>query len=140
MRGGVEVWIDNRKHSSTGQGLLVLLGTKRGDSEELCPYLVDKTLNLRIFDDHEGKMNRSVLDIAGEIMVISQFTLYANCRKGRRPSWNNAQESTEAERLYNKFIELMRESGLIIQSGSFGARMDLRFNNYGPVTIALEHE
>lgn len=119
---------------------MVLLGTKHGDSEELCPYLVDKTLNLRIFDDQDGKMNRSVMDIGGEIMVISQFTLYADCRKGRRPSWNNAQEPTEAEKLYDRFIEIMKESGLTVRSGSFGARMDLRFNNCGPVTITLEHE
>ncbi len=137
---GAEVWIDDKLHSSSGRGLLILFGTKTGDIEKSCEYLADKTINLRIFEDENEKMNHSVLDMSGELMVISQFTLYADCHKGRRPSWNNAQEPVEAERLYDKFIELLKKSGLTVKSGVFGARMDLKFSNYGPVTITLEHD
>ncbi len=137
---GVEVWIEGQCHSKTGQGLLVLFGTKKGDKIGSCKYLADKIVNLRIFEDNAGKMNLSALDIKADLMIVSQFTLYADTRKGRRPSFNSAMEPVESERLYDEFIELVKENGLKVESGIFGASMDLRFNNDGPVTILLEHE
>ena len=137
---GVEVWIDGQCHSKTDSGLLLLFGTKDGDSEKSCSYLADKAVNLRIFEDEAGKMNLSALDMKGDIMVVSQFTLYADTHKGRRPSFNSAMEPVEAERLYNKFIDNINEFGLKIESGIFGAKMDLKFNNDGPVTILIEHD
>ncbi len=135
-----EVWIDGKRHSSTGKGLLVLFGTKRGDREDSCGQLADKVVNLRIFEDDGGKMNRSALDIDAEIMIVSQFTLYADCRKGRRPGFNDAMEPTEAEALYRKFVELVGAGGLVTRTGEFGASMDVKLTNQGPVTIILEHD
>ena len=135
-----EVWIDGRPYSSIGRGLLVLFGTQTGDREESCAFLADKVINLRIFEDAQGKMNLSLLDIAGEIMIVSQFTLYADARKGRRPAFTAAMEPVEAERLYDRFVELVRASGLVTRTGQFGARMEVRLTNYGPVTILLEHD
>lgn len=137
---GAEVWIDKVLHSRTKAGLLLLVGTKTGDTEPSCAFLADKVVNLRIFEDDGGKMNRSALDIGAEIMVVSQFTLYADARKGRRPSFTEAMEPVEAQRLYNRFVELIKASGLVVQTGIFGARMDLKFTNHGPVTIILDHE
>ena len=137
---GAEVWIDNTLHSKAEAGLLVLIGTKTGDTEQSCAFLADKVVNLRIFEDDSGKMNLSALDIGAEIMIVSQFTLYADTRKGRRPSFTEAMEPVAAERLYQRFVELVRASGLVVQTGIFGARMDLKFTNRGPVTIILEHE
>jgi D-aminoacyl-tRNA deacylase len=137
---GCEVWIDNRKHSATGDGLLLLFGTRSGDTEASCGWLADKAVNLRIFEDEEGKMNLSALDVGAEIMVVSQFTLYADSRKGRRPSFTDAMDPVEAEKLYDRFIELVAASGLTTRSGMFGAHMDIKFTNHGPVTILLEHE
>jgi len=137
---GAEVIIDGRSHALTGAGLLVLFGTRQGDQEESCVWLADKLVNLRIFEDDEGKMNLSALDVGGEIMIVSQFTLYADTRKGRRPSYNDAMEPAEAERLYDYFIEQVKQSGLTVRSGVFGARMDVRFVNHGPVTIIVDHD
>jgi len=137
---GAEVWIDEKLHSSTGPGLMILFGTRTGDREESCAILADKAINLRIFEDPDGKMNLSALDIGAQIMVVSQFTLYADCRKGRRPGFSDAMEPAEAERLYNKFIELLAASGLVTRGGVFGAKMAVKFTNYGPVTILLEHD
>jgi D-tyrosyl-tRNA(Tyr) deacylase len=137
---GAEVWIDKELHSKTNAGLLLLVGTKTGDSESSCAFLADKVVNLRIFEDNDGKMNRSALDVGAEIMIVSQFTLYADARKGRRPSFTEAMEPVEAERFYSRFVELIKASGLVVQTGVFGARMDLKFTNHGPVTIILEHE
>ena len=137
---GAEVWIDGKCHSQTGPGLLVLFGTRKGDVAESCGYLANKVVNLRIFEDDAGKMNRSVLDVGGEIMVVSQFTLYADTRKGRRPAFTEAQEPEEAEGLYNRFVELVASEDLVTRTGIFGAVMDVRFNNQGPVTIIMEHD
>ncbi len=137
--GGCEVWIDGREYSRTGPGLLLLFGTVDGDIAESCTWLADKAVNLRIFEDDAGKMNLSAKDVAGEIMIVSQFTLYADCRKGRRPSFNNAMAPDKAEKLYDKFIECVRASGLTVGTGQFGALMDIKFTNHGPVTIILEH-
>ena len=137
---GCEVWIDGARHSVTGPGLLILFGTKTGDKEASCGYLADKAVNLRIFEDKAGKMNLSALDIGAEIMIVSQFTLYADTRKGRRPAFTEAMPPEEAERLYDRFVELVAASDLTTQTGVFGAKMDIKFTNSGPVTILLEHE
>ncbi|MEA2030789.1 MAG: D-aminoacyl-tRNA deacylase [candidate division Zixibacteria bacterium] len=137
---GVEIWINGSLFSSTGSGLLLLHGTQTGDKESGCAYLADKVVNLRIFEDEEGKMNKSVKDIGGEIMIVSQFTLCANTNKGRRPSFNTTMEPEKAERLYNSFVELVKNSGLTVMTGSFGAKMDVKFTNSGPVTFVLEYE
>jgi D-tyrosyl-tRNA(Tyr) deacylase len=137
---GTEVRIDGRCHSSCGRGLMVLFGTRRGDTEESCRWLADKLVNLRIFEDEHGRMNRSALEVGGEIMIVSQFTLYADARKGRRPSYGEAQEPDAAERLYDFFVERVTASGLTTASGVFGAKMDVKFCNDGPVTIILDHD
>jgi len=135
-----EVWVDNQKHSSIGSGLLVLQGSKTGDDEKSCAILANKVINLRIFEDEQGKMNLSALDTNSEVMIVSQFTLYADTRKGRRPALTEALEPVAAERLYRKFVELVRASGLSTAMGVFGATMDIKLTNHGPVTIMLEHE
>lgn len=138
--GYAEVWIDGQLHNSTKAGLLILFGTRQGDTEKSCEYLAEKVVNLRIFEDAEHKMNLSALDVHAEIMIVSQFTLYADTRKGRRPTFTEAMEPMEAERLYNRFVELVNLSGLLTRTGVFGAKMDVRFSNYGPVTIILDHD
>ena len=137
---GVEVWIDGGLHSQTGPGLLVLFGTRTGDREDSCGILADKTVNLRIFEDNQEKMNLSALDVGAEIMIVSQFTLYADTRKGRRPAFTEAMEPVEAERLYNAFVERVAASDLVTRTGLFGAKMEVKLNNHGPVTIILQHE
>jgi D-tyrosyl-tRNA(Tyr) deacylase len=137
---GVEIWIDERLHSKTSAGLLVLFGTKTGDTESSCQWLAEKVVNLRIFEDDQGKMNLSALDTSGEIMIASQFTLYADTRKGRRPAFTDAMEPVEAERLYSCFVRSVEASGLVIRTGVFGAKMDIRFSNHGPVTIIMDHD
>lgn len=137
---GVEVLIDGKLHSSTSVGLLVLFGTRKGDREASCAWLADKLVNLRIFEDDAGKMNLSALDVRGEIMVVSQFTLYADTRKGRRPSFNDAMEPLQAEKLYDCFVTQVELSGLKVSSGVFGAMMDVRFVNVGPVTLIVDHD
>jgi D-tyrosyl-tRNA(Tyr) deacylase len=137
---GVEVWIDDALHSVTGPGLMVLFGTRRGDAPESANFLADKVVNLRIFEDQDGRMNRSALDERGEVMVVSQFTLYADTRKGRRPAFTEAMEPVEAERLYNRFVDRVAASGLVTQTGRFGARMNIKFTNCGPVTIICDHD
>lgn len=137
---GCEVWIDGARHSATGPGLLILHGTRIGDAEASCGYLADKAVNLRIFEDSAGKMNLSALDVHAEIMIVSQFTLYADTRKGRRPAFSEAMPPEEAEPLYNRLVELVAASSLTTRTGVFGAKMDIKFTNSGPVTIMLEHE
>jgi D-aminoacyl-tRNA deacylase len=135
-----EVWIDGALYSQTGPGLLLLAGTQEGDTIESARYLADKVVNLRIFEDDAGKMNRSVLDTGGEIMVVSQFTLYADTRKGRRPSFNSAQNPAEAEPLYEQFVKFIKDEGVVVGEGVFGAVMQVRLTNSGPVTIILDHD
>ena len=137
---GAQLWIDNKLYSETKSGLMVLLGTKTGDNRQNCEKLADKLINLRIFEDDDGKMNLSALDTGADIMIVSQFTLYADTRKGRRPAFTDALEPVKAEQLYDYFIDLVKKSGLNVQTGVFGAKMDIKFNNDGPVTIILEHE
>jgi D-tyrosyl-tRNA(Tyr) deacylase len=121
-----------------GPGLCVLLGIGKQDDDENAQALADKIKNLRVFEDHQGKMNKSIIDTAGELLVVSQFTLYADCRKGNRPSFSNAARATEAERLYHLFIQRLRNTGLKVATGSFQAHMKVSLVNDGPVTLILE--
>jgi len=122
----------------TGAGLLVLLGVAKGDSLSDADYLAKKTTNLRIFEDEKGKMNRSLLETGGEMMVVSQFTLLADCRKGRRPSFVGAAEPELATALYEYFVEQVRSLGIVVATGRFGAMMEVALINAGPVTVILE--
>ncbi len=132
------VTVDQQTISSIGKGLLILLGVGHGDGEEQAGFLAEKTANLRIFEDEQGKTNLSVLDVKGEAIVVSQFTLYANTQKGRRPSFIEAALPEIAEPLVNRFVELLRGHGVPTQTGKFGAHMDVEIHNDGPVTIWLE--
>ena len=132
------VRVDGRVVGQIGRGLLVLLGVGTGDTESDAESLVDKVLNLRIFPDDAGAMNRSLLDIAGELLVVSQFTLYGDARKGRRPSFIDAAPPEEANRLYRHYVEKARASGLRVEEGVFRATMDVALVNAGPVTILLD--
>jgi D-tyrosyl-tRNA(Tyr) deacylase len=120
------------------KGLVLLLGARTGDTEEDVRYLVEKCVNLRIFEDQEQKMNLSALEVKAEVLVISQFTLYGNTSKGRRPSFTDSLEPQEAERLYNIFIDRIEAAGLKTESGVFGAKMLVEIHNWGPVTFILE--
>ncbi|MEW5691744.1 MAG: D-aminoacyl-tRNA deacylase [Candidatus Hydrogenedentota bacterium] len=119
-------------------GMVVLFAAEKNDTENDLNYLVDKTINLRIFEDNEGKMNLSLLDIKGEILIVSQFTLLADCRRGRRPSFDDAAPPLEGEIWYNKYVEKIKGLGLKVQTGRFGAKMLVEIKNDGPVTIILD--
>ncbi len=121
-----------------GEGALVLLGAGKEDTEHDVDYLVDKIVNLRIFEDEEGKMNLSVIDSGGEVLVVSQFTLYGDCRKGRRPSFDKAAPPEVAENLYELFVKKVRERGVKVETGKFRAMMDVHLVNWGPVTLMLD--
>lgn len=121
-----------------GEGLLLLLGIKSDDSIEDVEYLVEKVLGLRIFEDHAGKMNLSIMDKGGEILVVSQFTLYGDCRKGRRPSFDEAAPPELAMNLYDLFVEEIKKMGMKVETGRFGAVMDVNLINSGPVTLLLD--
>lgn len=133
-----EVQIESNIFSKIHKGLLIFLGIERGDSEKDAEYLIKKIPLLRIFEDSNGKMNLSIIDIKGEILVLSQFTLTANCRKGNRPSFDNVEEPSKAEALYTRFIEGLRKNGLKVESGYFGSYMQVHLVNDGPVTIILD--
>ncbi len=134
------VEIDGKIVGQIGPGLLVFLGVGKGDSEREAVFLADRVLGLRIFEDAAGKMNLSVKDVQGEILVISQFTLYGSTLKGRRPSFDAAAPPDQARVLYELFLQELRRSGLKIESGVFGARMKVSLVNDGPVTFILESE
>ena len=135
-RAGVTV--DGRAAGSIGPGLVVLLGVHRTDIESDVKFLVEKSVNLRIFSDSAGKMNLSLLDTGGSALVISQFTLVGDWRKGRRPSFIGAAPPEQGERLYEYFIAGLREQGVSVQTGVFGAMMDVELVNDGPVTFVLD--
>ena len=122
-----------------GAGLCVFLGVGQQDDEARAAALADKIANLRIFADAQGKMNRSILDTAGALLVVSQFTLYADCRKGNRPSFSEAALPADAERLYQYFTQRLRAAGLKVATGRFQAHMNVSLDNDGPVTILLEN-
>ena len=134
------VTVDEQVVGQIGQGLLVLLGVGQDDSEVQVKTLADKIAHLRIFGDDEGKMNRSLLDIGGEVLVISQFTLYANTRRGRRPSFTDAAPPALAEPLVERFKDALASFGLPVASGVFGAYMTIDLRNEGPVTVLLDSE
>lgn len=125
----------------TGQiekGLVLLVGVTHEDKEEDAHFLAEKIVNLRIFEDEEGKMNRSLLDVGGEILSVSQFTLYGDCRKGRRPNFMEAARPEQANQLYETFNRSLREKGVNVETGRFGAMMDVELINDGPVTLIVE--
>ena len=134
------VTVDDQVVGQIGQGLLLLLGVGQHDSEVQVKTLADKIAHLRIFGDDEGKMNRSLLDVSGEVLVVSQFTLYADMRRGRRPSFTEAAPPTLAEPLVERFKEALTSYGLSVASGIFGAYMTIDLRNEGPVTIMLDSE
>jgi D-tyrosyl-tRNA(Tyr) deacylase len=133
-----KVTVDGQVIAQIGHGLVILLGIGHGDGEEQAVYLAEKIANLRIFEDEGGKTNLSILDVGGEAIVVSQFTLYADTRKGRRPSFIYAAGTDLAEPLVERSAELLRGHGIPTQTGQFGAHMLVEINNDGPVTIWLE--
>jgi len=132
------VAVDGQAVAAIGSGFLVLLGVANGDTEREAGWLADKIAGLRIFEDEAGKMNLSVQDIGGSILVVSQFTLLADCRKGRRPSFTDAAPPAEADRLYQVFVSALRKSNIPVETGVFQAHMDVSLVNDGPVTVVVE--
>jgi len=132
------VTVDGRVVAEIGDGLLVLLGVAKPDKSDDADYLAEKIVNLRIFEDEDGKLNRSVLSTGGQMLVVSQFTLLGNCNKGRRPSFVHAAGQDQAVKLYERFIEQVREKGVSVKTGRFRATMEVGLINDGPVTLIVE--
>ncbi|MGZ3536182.1 MAG: D-aminoacyl-tRNA deacylase [Thermodesulfobacteriota bacterium] len=133
-----QVCVDGRVSGKIGRGLLVLLGVGKGDGESDLSFLTSKIPDLRIFEDDSGKFNLSLKEIDGEILVVSQFTLFGDCRKGRRPSFTEAEEPSTAKHLYEQFILKLRERGVPVETGEFQAKMKVHLINDGPVTLLLD--
>jgi len=132
------VIVDGQSVGEIRQGLVVLLGVARGDTARDAAYLADKTAGLRIFEDQQGKMNRSVEDISGSVLVVSQFTLLGDCRKGRRPGFSDAAEPELADKLYEEYVGLLRQRQITVATGIFRAEMKVGLINHGPVTMLLD--
>lgn len=132
------VKVDGQTIGEIGKGLLVFLGVGEGDTENDLKYIADKCIGLRIFSDEEDKMNLSLTDVGGQMLVISQFTLYGDCRKGRRPSFSASMEPVKAKEMYERFIEYIKEAGIKTEHGEFGADMKVELINDGPVTLMLD--
>lgn len=132
------VTVDNKKVGEIEHGLVCLVGFTDGDGPEAIAYMAEKLVHLRIFEDEAGKMNRSLLDVGGAILSVSQFTLYGDCRKGRRPNFMAAARPEVAEELYNAFNEKLRSYNVQVETGIFGAMMEVKLINDGPVTLILE--
>ncbi len=135
---GASVTIDGETAGAIGAGLVVLVGISRDDSEAEAAHIVDKAVNLRIFSDDEGKFQHSAIDIGADLLVVSQFTLYGDTRKGRRPSFTKAAAPSDAEAIFERTLELFRDTGLRVETGRFQAYMDVALHNDGPVTIMLD--
>ncbi|MBU5454325.1 D-aminoacyl-tRNA deacylase [Caproiciproducens sp. MSJ-32] len=133
-----KVIIDNKVVGSINKGLNVLIGISKEDTVDDLKYMKDKILNLRIFEDKDGKMNLSLLDVKGEILVISQFTLYGDCRKGRRPNFMEAEAGEKAKALYDNFVAMLKEASIKVETGEFGANMKVDIQNDGPVTLMID--
>ncbi|OGH59354.1 MAG: D-tyrosyl-tRNA(Tyr) deacylase [Candidatus Magasanikbacteria bacterium RIFCSPHIGHO2_01_FULL_33_34] len=136
----VSVKVNNKSVGEISGGLLLFVGVGQNDKENQADYLVEKIIKMRIFDDIDGKMNESLLDIGGQILVVSQFTLYADSTKGNRPSFMAAASGEKAENLYNYFVQKLRDKGIKVETGEFGANMEVGLLNDGPVTILLDTE
>lgn len=132
------VSVDEELIADIGKGLLVLLGVEKGDTGGDLDYIAGKIRNLRIFEDEAGKMNLAIIDVAGEALVVSQFTLAADCRKGNRPSFDNAEDPERAEEMYREMVNKLSGDGIRVSEGRFGAHMKIRLINDGPVTILLD--
>lgn len=135
-----KVEVNGETIGKINNGIMLLLGVKDGDTEKDFDYIYRKTVNLRIFDDEEGVMNKSIKDVGGEILVISQFTLYGDARKGNRPSYVKAAKFEEGKEFYSKFIAKLEEEGIHAEHGEYGADMKVSLVNDGPVTILLDSE
>ena len=135
-----EVRIEGRAVGRIGQGLVVLVGIAREDTPEAGQWLAEKIVNLRVFDDAEGRMNRSMLEAGGAVLCVSQFTLYGDCRKGRRPSYDRAASPDAAVTLYESFVASLRALGVEVETGEFRAMMDVELINDGPVTLLLDSD
>lgn len=135
-----EVRVEGRVVGRIGRGLLVLVGMARGDTPEAGKVLGEKIVNLRIFGDEQGRMNRSLLETGGSVLCVSQFTLYGDCRKGRRPSYDRAAPPETARALYEAFVESLRALGASVETGQFQAMMEVELVNDGPVTLLLDSE
>jgi D-aminoacyl-tRNA deacylase len=133
-----EVRVDGRITGKIGKGLLVFVGVGKGDGEEDLTYLVSKIPDLRIFEDTSGKFNLSLRETGGELLVVSQFTLFGDCRKGRRPSFTDAKDPGAAKATYEKFVKRLKERDLPVQTGEFQAKMEVHLINDGPVTLWLD--
>jgi D-tyrosyl-tRNA(Tyr) deacylase len=131
------VTVEDQQIGVIGRGMMVLLGVAQDDGEADADWLVDKIVGLRIFEDDHGKMNRAITDVNGQILVVSQFTLLGDCRKGRRPSFVKAAAPDKAEALYNRFVQKIRDKGIGVETGRFGAAMKVALVNDGPVTLIL---
>ena len=134
------VTVDGAMIGKIGPGLCLLCGFTHGDDEQIVEQMAAKCINLRIFEDQDGKMNLSLPEVQGAVLVVSQFTLYADCKRGRRPSFADSAEPAKAEKLYEKFVEILKSSGTEVQTGSFGAKMLVDIQNDGPVTIVLDSD
>ena len=135
-----EVRVDGEIVGRIGLGFVILLGVAKGDSELSGAALAAKIASLRVFDDAEGKMNRSIVEAAGQVLCVSQFTLYGDCRKGRRPSYDQAAAPDKALPLYESFVKSLRARGVPTETGRFGAKMDVELVNDGPVTLLLDSD
>jgi D-tyrosyl-tRNA(Tyr) deacylase len=134
------VEVNKQTVGQISKGVCLLIGVEKGDTEEEAQYLAQKITELRIFPDQEGKMNLSLLDIPGEVLAVSQFTLAASLKKGRRPSFDSAEEPEKAENLFRFFVDMIKEKGIRVETGVFGALMDIHLINDGPVTFILERK
>lgn len=137
---GAKVTVEGNVTGSITKGFVVLVGVTHVDQDKDAAFLAEKVANLRVFEDENGKMNRSLLDVAGEVLSVSQFTLYGDCRKGRRPNFMDAARPEHANEIYEQFNSKLREKGLKVETGVFGAMMDVQLTNDGPVTLIIDSQ